>query len=154
MKPLHLVGFPELNKISIAETDTEYSVYCSNNTESSHPYTIILPMAYTVWYTVYSCRCHRYLEKDTAITITIKIPSEILSISQDISDYSQRVVFRANLIIIQYCEEMCAANLIFIFIITVFNIHPLQFTGRRYSIKKCVFNCRFYSFALKIYIWI
>ena len=31
-QPLHLVGFPELNRISIAETDIELAVYCSNNT--------------------------------------------------------------------------------------------------------------------------
>ena len=34
----------EANRISTAETDTEYAAYCSNDTISSHFYTIILSM--------------------------------------------------------------------------------------------------------------
>ena len=36
VQPLHLVGFPELNRYSIAETDIERAVYRSNNTDSGH----------------------------------------------------------------------------------------------------------------------
>ena len=44
VQPLNLVGFPELNIVSITETDIELAVFCSNNTMTGHLYTIILSM--------------------------------------------------------------------------------------------------------------
>ena len=44
IQPLHLVEFVELNRISVAEADTESGIYCSNNAMSGHLYIILLFM--------------------------------------------------------------------------------------------------------------
>ena len=43
-----MVGFPELNKISITETDTEYAVYYSSNSMSGHFYNILLSIGQVI----------------------------------------------------------------------------------------------------------
>ena len=44
VQPLHLVGFPQLNRFFTTETDTELAVYCSSNAMSGYLSTILLSM--------------------------------------------------------------------------------------------------------------